>query len=157
MRFLVFVLLIFGVAGCDSVADGKETKRESLDKSQAEQVAHKEPDLQLLKSRSEERWSMMIKRDFNAVYMYYSPERRKFLSVESFKATVGGSVDWQSADVKNTSVEGKKGQVEVQVHYKPRIPNMPMDDDFNIPKTLTEKWYWDGLNWWYAEEAKRGV
>jgi len=159
MRVIVLILFVCASVGCDSASGDKITKGESLKESQAvsQVVTQKEPDLQLLKSRSKERWSMMIKRDFDAVYAYLSPERRKFLSVAGFKQTIGNSIEWQSVEIKSASVDGKKGEVEVLINYRPLIPGMPMDEGFSIPETLTEKWYWDGSNWWYAEEAGKGL
>lgn len=154
IRVCFSFLLLLGVVGCN--ASENNTPEQEIEVKKGV-VAQSQPDLSLLKERSMSRWKAMIKKDFDAAYDFFSPEYRKLFSRKSFKDGLGNSANWREAEIEEVDVNGMKGTVNAKLGYTPIIPSMPLDDDFLIPVTLKEVWLWDGANWWYVDQGKKGV
>lgn len=114
-----------------------------------------------LKVRVDSRWKDLKEGRLDKVYEYYSPEYRKLRSLESFKSSVGVSVEWVAVMINKVDIDGKHAQVKTNITYRLRLPGA-VGEQFSaemgeIDKVGSENWVWRAGQWWFADEINKGL
>jgi hypothetical protein len=109
-------------------------------------------DFAKLDSRVLGRWEALIDRDFEKAYGYFSPAYRKLFPLRHYLSRTGSSVDWISADIKDSQYAGTRAEVRVEVDYKLDFPMEQGEGFGEISKELREIWLWVDGQWWYTDE-----
>lgn len=98
-----------------------------------------------VRARSQERWTLMIARDFDAAYAFLTPGTRLLHTQEDFNEKYRNSrVDWKSADVKGVLCEtADRCTVQVEVMFAlvggmRGVPNVGGDQVINEVWLLEE-------------------
>jgi len=109
-------------------------------------------DFAKLDSRVLGRWEALIDKDFEQAYGYFSPAYRKLFPLRHYLSRTGSSVNWLSANIKDSQYEGARAEVRVEVNYKLDFPMGQGDDFGEISKVLKEIWLWVDGQWWYSSD-----
>lgn len=113
------------------------------------------PDESKLKSRVESRWALMIDRDFEKTYQYFTPAYRKLYDFDGYldELQTSGSVEWVSARYLTSVVSNEGADVEVEIDYKLALPDASMNDAVGqISTQMNENWVWSSGQWWYIKK-----
>ena len=127
------------VAGCVSVSpEDSETWR-----------ASQQP---VLMQRAETRWNALIKGDYEAAYEFLSPAQRSVVSLQQYKRSIGGAVQWRVAKVDDIRYDlPTVAAVSVAVTYR-FVPPGSGGKEVESVRQMQEKWlYKDGV-WWYTAQ-----
>lgn len=109
-------------------------------------------DFAKLDSRVLGRWEALMDKDFEKAYGYFSPAYRKLFPLRHYLSGTGSSVNWLSAEIKDSQHAGTRAEVRVIVNYKLDFPMGQGDDFGEIIKELEEIWLWVDGQWWYTSE-----
>lgn len=105
-------------------------------------------------NRVDERWSYLKEKSYDRSYEFYSPARRRQVTLGRYTSSMGGSVDWVSVDISSVDLESKRAVVMVDVSYKLALPGpegLELNDSLGIlSKNLKEVWVWRGNEWWFV-------
>ncbi|MDH4426148.1 MAG: hypothetical protein QE495_06820 [Acidovorax sp.] len=109
-------------------------------------VAPSKPE-DVVRSRAQERVSLLQVRDFDKAYKYLPPSYRAINSVDSYRNNFGAGAAW--ADPKVTRVDCSEGDrciAEVQLGVKVVASGFGREP---IPTTLREIWIQEEGQWWF--------
>lgn len=115
------------------------------------QPAEEEP--QSVEERAQARWDLMVERDFEAAWDYYTPGFRETGNRNEFAADMHGRpVRWREARVMGASCdEEDRCIVEVEVTYKP-IGGPSELSGMQMTRVLKERWIRLDGQWWYTAD-----
>ena len=127
-RGVVALIVSVGMMGCAGSGVGLK---------QPEQI---EPQ-KIVANLAVARWEALIKGDFNKAYSYLSPGTRDVMSLDSYKAKIGGGF-WQKANVDSVSCEQDQCKVWMAIEYSYR-------DIKSIETRMDENWLRQDGKWWF--------
>lgn len=138
-RFAYLAAIASLVVGCASVApEDSEAWRTS---QQA-----------VVKQRAESRWNALITGDYDLAYGFLSPAQRSVVSLQQYKRSIGGVVQWLVAKVDDIRYDlPTVAAVSVAVTYR-FVPPGSGGKAVESVRQMQEKWlYKDGV-WWYTAQ-----
>lgn len=94
----------------------------------------------IVKERSQARWDLMVKGDFDKAYEYFSPSSRQTMSLPGFKSRIKAGF-WKAVKV---------DKVECSSADRCEV-TMTIDYDYRGQRVMTphrETWIRDESNWW---------
>ena len=107
-----------------------------------------------LLARVEDRWSFLKVKSYDDSYKFFSPARRRLVSLAAYTSLMGESVDWVDVSILSADIESMRAVVLVDVSYKLSLPGpegMLLNDALGvISKSLKEVWVWREGQWWYV-------
>lgn len=108
--------------------------------------------LPILKQRAESRWSALIKGDYDVAYGFLTPAQRSVVSLQQYRRSTGGVVQWQVAKVDDIRYDlPTVAAVSVAVTYR-FVPPGSGGKAVESVRQMQEKWlYKDGV-WWYTAQ-----
>lgn len=141
VRFLIGIVMVAAAAlagtGCAT------TKPEDSDKWYQSQR-------QALKSKVEARWAALIKGDTETAYMYLSPAQRSVVSLQQYRRTLGGSVQWRVAQVDDIRYDSPTvAVVSVALTYR-FASSATGNKEIESVRQMQEKWLYKDGGWWYT-------
>lgn len=99
--------------------------------------------------RAEARWKALIKGDFDAAYLYATPEYRSVFSVQQFRGRFGSAVAWKLARVASVEYDRSNvAQVVVEVEYS---ASAGMHEVRGV-RQMKESWVYTAGSGWYKSE-----
>jgi hypothetical protein len=106
----------------------------------------------VLKQRAESRWNALIKGDYEGAYGFLSSAQRSVVSLQQYKRSIGGVVQWQVAKADDIRYDlPTVAAVSVAVTYR-FVPPGSGGKEFESVRRMQEKWlYKDGV-WWYTAQ-----
>jgi hypothetical protein len=107
---------------------------------------------QVLRQRAETRWNTLVKGDLEAAYEFLSPAQRSVVSLQQYKRSIGGAVQWRVAKVDDIRYDlPTVAAVSVAVTYR-FVPPGSGGKEVESVRQMQEKWlYKDGV-WWYTAQ-----
>ncbi len=143
VRFLIGIVMVAAAAlagtGCAT------TKPEDSDKWYQSQR-------QALKSKVEARWAALIKGDTETAYMYLSPAQRSVVSLQQYRRTLGGSVQWRVAQVDDIRYDSPTvAVVSVALTYR-FASSATGNKEIESVRQMQEKWLYKDGGWWYTTQ-----
>ena len=95
---------------------------------------------EVVKERSQARWDLMVKGDFDKAYEYFSPSSRATMSLASFKSRIKPGF-WKAVKVEKAECSSAdRCEVTVNINYDYR--------GMRIDTPHRETWIRDESNWW---------
>lgn len=143
VRFLIGIVMVAVIAlagaGCAT------TKPEDSDKWYQSQR-------QELKPKVEARWAALIKGDTEAAYMYLSPAQRSVVSLQQYRRTLGGAVQWRVAQVDDIRYDSPTvAVVSVALTYR-FASSGTGNKEIESVRQMQEKWLYKDGGWWYTTQ-----
>ncbi|MEE4637853.1 MAG: hypothetical protein V2J42_03865 [Wenzhouxiangella sp.] len=103
-----------------------------------------------LEERVMARWQLMVEREFEAAWDYYTPGFRQTTSRELFAADMERRpVHWTAAELVGTDCGEDVCQVKVRVEY--RVVGAPRGHGrMRLNRTIEDQWVFLDGQWWYS-------
>ena len=101
-----------------------------------------------VQNKALERWNLLIEADFEQAYRFLSPAYRQAVPYRVYRKSIGGAVQWLSADVQSSQCDTDTCQVKVKINYHTNIRGY----DYNLTKLFDETWILVDGDWWYFQE-----
>lgn len=97
-----------------------------------------------LRARAQARWELLLKRDLDGAYQYFSPASRAALSIETYKRSVNPRI-WRAAQVEKVECAALEScTVVITIDYATR--------GGVIRTSLREAWAFSGGNWYLVHQ-----
>lgn len=107
---------------------------------------------QVLQQRAETRWNALIKGDYEAAYEFLSPAQRSVVSLQQYKRSTGGVVQWLVAKVDDIRYDlPTVAAVSVAVTYR-FVPPGSGGKAVESVRQMQEKWLYKDGGWWYTTQ-----
>jgi len=136
---VMFAVLAFVATGCAT------TKPEDSDKWYQSQR-------QELRSKVEARWAALIKGETETAYMYLSPAQRSVVSLQQYRRTLGGAVQWRVAQVDDIRYDSPTvAVVSVALTYR-FASSATGNKEIESVRQMQEKWLYKDGGWWYTTQ-----
>lgn len=133
------VLVTSLIAGCASIAPAD---------SDAWRISQRP----ILKQRAETRWNALIKGEYEVAYEYLTPAQRSVVSLQQYKRTTGGAVQWRVAQVDDIRYDSPTvAAVSVAVTYRFMAPGNGGKEIESV-RQMQEKWLYKDGGWWYTTQ-----
>ena len=111
---------------------------------------------QVLRQRAQERWNLLIKKDFSAAYLFEAPVYRAAYSLEQYQREFGKDVVWESAVIDHVLFEGDEvATIYVNVQYQQA--KLIAGEAPRFSSLLTEKWIRSDDQWWHVPESVKSL
>ena len=106
----------------------------------------------ILKQRAETRWNALIKGEYELAYEYLTPAQRSVVSLQQYKRTTGGAVQWRVAQVDDIRYDSPTvAAVSVAVTYRFAAPGSGGKEIESV-RQMQEKWLYKDGGWWYTTQ-----
>ena len=107
---------------------------------------------QELRSKVEARWAALIKGETETAYMYLSPAQRSVVSLQQYRRTLGGSVQWRVAQVDDIRYDSPTvAVVSVALTYR-FASSATGNKEIESVRQMQEKWLYKDGGWWYTTQ-----
>ena len=108
------------------------------------------PQHAVLTQRVQERWTALIKHDFDAAYEFNSPTYREAFSSKAFKRNFAtGKITWQRIEVVNIDLkDNDTATVTIKLHSI--IHHLESGRDIPVASNSNESWIKVNDQWWYV-------
>jgi len=105
-----------------------------------------------MKERILARWQALIKRDFEATYLFETPAYRAIYTLRQFMGQQGNQVDWRMARVKEIHYDDPmvaRVIVEITYRYAEPTENGQVRD---LTQEVKETWLRKDGQWWHQRD-----
>ena len=99
---------------------------------------------EVVKERSQTRWTALVKSDLKTAYSFFSPGSRAVLSYEDYVTSIRRGF-WKSAVVEKvtcSSADVCEALVTVEYEFQRMVTKSP----------VRESWIREGSDWWYVQK-----
>lgn len=107
------------------------------------------PAEEVVRERAQARWNALVAGKFEDAYGYLSPASRSVVSLQRFKASIGGAATWKGAEVHSvTCNQPERCTVSIKVRYQPALRAASLG---TIETSVEETWLLDAGQWWLPQ------
>lgn len=104
-----------------------------------------------VEERAQARWELMVERDFNAAWEYYTPGFREVTERADFRAEMSRRpIRWLAASVRDADCEAEQCRVRVDVTYQ-AIAAPAGQSRNRITRLVDETWVRLDDQWWFVQ------
>lgn len=108
------------------------------------------PPEETLEERIMARWALVLERDFENAWDYYSPGFRQATPRFDFARDMSRRpLAWLDAELQSVECDGDRCDVRVRVSYRPIGAPGPISR-MQMERTIDEVWIRVADNWWFA-------
>jgi hypothetical protein len=103
-------------------------------------------------ARAQQRWDLLMKKDFEKAYAYSPPSYRGVTPYADFRAKFGTGLTWKSVVVHSAQCEPERCQVKVRVEAQ--VPLMVTGARGKLQEVVSyydEAWIREDGQWWLQE------
>ncbi len=103
-------------------------------------------------ARSQQRWDLLMKRDFEKAYTYSPPSYRGVTPFRDFRAKFGSGLSWKSVAVHSAKCEPERCLVKVRVQADvPLLVTGAQGRLHEVTSYYDETWVREDGEWWMQE------
>lgn len=99
---------------------------------------------------AEQRWALMIKRDFGRAYQFTQPAYRAVNTPDAYASRFGSAATWKSVQVHEVTCEPERCTVRIRLTTANMVPNFAK----SLPELVSyfdETWVRDEGRWWFYQ------
>lgn len=107
------------------------------------------PPEEVVRERAQARWNALLAGKFEDAYQFLSPASRNVVSLQRFRASIGGADTWKGAEVhKVTCSQADRCTVSIKVSYSAILRGRSLG---TIDTSVEETWLLDAGQWWLPQ------